>query len=140
MRPIEMRARFLFPLIVHISRCKSQNPAPPTRRRCSHESSVPPRVGHRTNLILQLLCHLLQFHTNVGVVGWETLRSQFVIKNADGRVTHLLTCESTAVAFSQLSCLASHLGDSLHRHIPVNRQSAGRHCRARGICQVAFPF
>lgn len=35
--------------------------------------------------------------------------------------THLLTWANTAVALSQLSCLASHLGDSLQSNRPTNR-------------------
>jgi hypothetical protein len=53
-----MRARFLFPLMVHISRCKSQNVAPPIIRRYEglDESHTP--WNRITNLILKLFSHL----------------------------------------------------------------------------------
>lgn len=51
---------------------------------------------------------------------------------------YLVTVERTLVAFSQLSCRASHLGLSLQRQSPVNKQIAGSAWRAKGTCQVAL--
>jgi hypothetical protein len=153
---MEMRARFRFPLMVHISRWRSQNVAPPIRRRWTGKLSPQNAQTSKTHLIFELISHLgpvngfscshcsfthlFQLHLNIWMIRREAWCGQPYEHSNLTWQTYLVTVDSTSVAFSQLSCLANHLGDSLQNKRPKNRQSAGSACMASGTCQSVLVF
>jgi hypothetical protein len=63
-------------------------------------------------------------HRDVHEEGY--LQSEMVRIKVWDQIAYLVTVEITSVAFSQLSFLASHLGDSLQSMSPTNKATAGQ--------------